>query len=179
MIDRSSLSPLSLHVLLCCVIIIIIIIITIIIIYSFTVFHISVGWWSSTGVWVTASLLKFPRLFSEFWPFSIMLSFRWSPLNRQLLSPPVPLIILYLLYKKHHRTTLADCFSLEFEWQQVSRTLLSILVDLNIAVVWTVSTRPLIFKSSSSCTKPLVTVPRAQITNVSPIYSCATVIFIP
>ena len=36
------------------------------------VFHISVSWGSSTGVWVTASLLKSPGLFSIFWPFSIM-----------------------------------------------------------------------------------------------------------
>ena len=47
---------------------------------------------------------------------------------------------------------------------QVSRTLLSILADLNNAVVWMVSTRPLISKSFSSCTNPLVTVPRALIT---------------
>ena len=37
------------------------------------VFHISVSWWFFTGVWVTASLLKSPRLFSLFWLFSIML----------------------------------------------------------------------------------------------------------
>ena len=36
------------------------------------VFHISVSWWFFTGVWVTASLLKSPGLFSVFWPFSIM-----------------------------------------------------------------------------------------------------------
>ena len=47
---------------------------------------------------------------------------------------------------------------------QVSRTLLSILADLNNAVVWVFSTRPLIFKSSSLCTNPLVTVPRTPIT---------------
>ena len=35
------------------------------------VFHIS--WWFFTGVWVTASLLKSPGLFSVFWPFSIVL----------------------------------------------------------------------------------------------------------
>ena len=47
---------------------------------------------------------------------------------------------------------------------QVSRTLLSILADFNNAVVWMVSTRPLISKSSCPCTRPLVTVLRAPIT---------------
>ena len=42
---------------------------------------------------------------------------------------------------------------------QVSRTLLSILADLNNAVVWMVSTHSLISKSSSPFTYPLVTVP--------------------
>ena len=57
-------------------------------------FHISVSRWFFTGVWVTASLLKSPELFLIFWPFSIMLSFGWSPLVRQLPSPLVPLAIL-------------------------------------------------------------------------------------
>ena len=57
--------------------------------------------------------------------------------------------------------SLSDCKS-----SQGSRTLLNILVDLNNAVVWMVSTRPLIFKSSSPCTNPLVIVPRATITIV-------------
>ena len=47
-------------------------------------FHISVSWWSFTGDWVTASLLKSPGLFSVFWLFSIMLLLGWSPLGRQL-----------------------------------------------------------------------------------------------
>ena len=50
----------------------------IIIIYTFRVF--SISWWFFTGVWVTASLLKSPGLFSVFWPSSIVLSFGWSPL---------------------------------------------------------------------------------------------------
>ena len=41
-------------------------------IYSLRVFHISVSWWSFTGVWVTASLLRSPGLFSILWLFSIM-----------------------------------------------------------------------------------------------------------
>ena len=47
---------------------------------------------------------------------------------------------------------------------QVFRTLLSILAILNNALVWTISTRPVIFKSSSLCNNPFVTVPRAPIT---------------
>ena len=42
---------------------------------------------------------------------------------------------------------------------QVSRTLLSILAVFNNVVVWMVSTRALISKSSSPFNNPLVTVP--------------------
>ena len=56
--------------------------------------------------------------------------------------------------------TLSDSKSL-----QVCRTLLSILIDQNNnAVVWMVSTLPVISKSVSPCTNPFVTVPRAAIT---------------
>ena len=47
---------------------------------------------------------------------------------------------------------------------QVTRTLLSIPADLDNVIVWMMSTRPFISKSSSSCTNPLLTVPSAQIT---------------
>ena len=47
---------------------------------------------------------------------------------------------------------------------QVSRTLLSVLVVLNNAVVWMVSTRPPTSKSSSPFNCPIVTVPNAPIT---------------
>ena len=40
----------------------------------------------------------------------------------------------------------------------------SIIVGLNNAVVWIVTTRPLISKSSRPCTNPLMTIPRAPIT---------------
>ena len=49
-------------------------------------------------------------------------------------------------------------------YPHVSRTLFSNLADLNNTVVWIVSTRPLISKSSSPCTNPLLTVLRAPIT---------------
>ena len=54
-----------------------------------------------TGGSVTVSLLKSPSLFSIFRLSSIMLSFGWSPLVRQLLNPTGPLIILQSLCQKH------------------------------------------------------------------------------
>ena len=50
------------------------------------------------------------------------------------------------------------------KFPQVSRTLLSILADLNNSVVWMVSTRPLTSKSSCPSAHLLVTVPRVPIT---------------
>ena len=47
---------------------------------------------------------------------------------------------------------------------QISRTILCILADPNNAVVWIVSTLPLISEFCSPCTSPLVTVPSAPIT---------------
>ena len=47
---------------------------------------------------------------------------------------------------------------------QVTRTLLSILADLNKAVLWMVSTCSFISKSFSSCINPFVTVPITRIT---------------
>ena len=54
-------------------------------------------------------------------------------------------------------------WSLSDKSPQVSRTLLSILADFNNDVVWIVSTRLLISKSSSPFTNPLVTVPSTPI----------------
>ena len=48
---------------------------------------------------------------------------------------------------------------------QVSRTLLSILAVLSNVVVWVVSTHPPTSKSTSPFNNPLVTVPKAPITN--------------
>ena len=48
------------------------------------------------------------------------------------------------------------------KFHQVSRTLLSILDDLNKAVVWIFFTRSLISRFSRPCTNPLMTLPSAQ-----------------
>ena len=62
--------------------------------YSLRVFHISISRWFFSGVWVTTSLLKSSGFFSVFWVFSIMLTFGWSSLVRQLPSHPGPTVIL-------------------------------------------------------------------------------------
>ena len=72
----------------------------------------------------------------------------------------------HLLFENfsHQRQLMVFHWSLSNSWSpQVSRTLLSILVVLNNVVVWMVSTHPFIFKSSSPCTNPLVTVSKATI----------------
>ena len=53
-------------------------------------FLISFSWWSFTGVWVTASLLKSLELFSIFWLFSIISPTSKSscPLNNPLVTVP-------------------------------------------------------------------------------------------
>ena len=73
----------------------------------------------------------------------------------------------YLLLESfsHHRYLMVFHWSLsDSQSPQVSRTLLSIVADLNNAVVWIVSTRPVISKSSSPFTNPLVTVLRVPVT---------------
>ena len=59
---------------------------------------------------------------------------------------------------------LADSLSLEYHWQQVSRTRLSIVANLENTVVWMDSNRPPIFNSSSLLSKPLCTVQSVPIT---------------
>ena len=94
------------------------------------VFHISVSWWSFTGDWVTASLLKFPGLFSVFWPFSIMLLFGWSPLGRQLLNLPgslftvpkapitIGIIVTFMFYSSFQFSSKVKVFISLFKFYQ-------------------------------------------------------------
>ena len=63
------------------------------------VFHASVSRWFFIGVWVTASLLMPPGLFTVFWPISEMLYFGWSALVLLFPSPPVPESILWWLHR--------------------------------------------------------------------------------
>ena len=61
---------------------------------------------------------------------------------------------------------------------QVSRILLGILADLNNAVVWMVSTRPVFSKSSSPSIDPLVNVPSARITiGITVTFICHSLFF--
>ena len=59
-----------------------------------------------------------------------------------------------------------DWYLSDKKFLHVSRILLSILTDLNNAVVWMMSTYPLTSKSSSHFTKSLGIVPSAPITNL-------------
>ena len=74
------------------------------------------------------------------------------------------IIIIIIIHWIFFIPVLAGGFSLECEWQQVSRTLLSIMADLRNAVVRMVSTCPLNSKSSSIFIKSLRIVLSAPIT---------------
>ena len=85
-------------------------------------------------------------------------------LVRLIFRDGIWVIIIIIHSLELFTSALADGFSLESEWQQVSRTLLRILAVLNNAAVWMVSTRPPTSKSSSPFSNPLVTVPNAPMT---------------
>ena len=77
-------------------------------------------------------------------------------------SSPLPLLFSSF---SHQRLPMVSNWSLsDYKSPQVSRIFRSTVADLNKAVVWMVTTRPLISKSPSPCTNLLVTVPSVPIT---------------
>ena len=90
-------------------------------------------------------------------PMTITITPRSLVLLLIIVSSCIDTVDYYLLILLFH--SLADGFTLEFEWQQVffdSKTLFRIVADLNDAVVWMVS--------SSPCINPSVTVQSARFT---------------
>ena len=77
---------------------------------SLRVFPIRLSWWSFTRVWVTASLLKSLGFFSVFWPISVIIII-------------IIIIIIILIIWEIFTSALADSFSQESGWQQVSSSL--------------------------------------------------------
>ena len=85
-------------------------------------------------------------------------------------------IVIILLQASFFTPALADDLSLMYEWQQVSRTLLKILVGLNNAVVLMVS----ISNSTSPLTKSLGIVPsiyQLQLVSPSPYHRSIVCLF--
>ena len=113
--------------------------------------------------------------------FKFLTHFRESPYRPCCVSSYTPavlicytpamlsLLISLLFYSfqtfSHQHQPMASHWNLNgSKSPQVSRTFLSFLVDLNNAVVWMVSTRPLMSTSSRSCNNPVVTIPSELIT---------------
>ena len=98
------------------------------------VFHTNVSRWSSTGVWLTPSLLKSPGLFSVFWQILIKLSFRWSSLILWFPSSPFPLSILWWLARCRYLSFFSLSFSFTL-WSVVRLILFYCWQSLDL-VVW-------------------------------------------
>ena len=100
-------------------------------------------------------------------------SFLHSLIMQCLISVTILLLLFSLESFSHQRKLMVFHWGLsESKPLQVSRTLLNILADLNNALVWIVSTHPLISKSPSLYINPLVTVP------ISPVLNSFTVTFL-
>ena len=72
--------------------------------------------------------------------------------------------IIVIVFSHQLPLMVFHCSLSDSKFPQISRTLLSILVVLNNAVVWIVSTRPPTSNSSSPFNNPLITEPKAPIT---------------
>ena len=102
--------------------------------------------------------------------FPLTIKMEWSIIyqrRRQGITIKHILQVLFFTFDSfsHQRLPMVFYLSLsDNKSPQVSRTLLSILVDLNNAAVWLLSIRSLISKSSIPFSNPMVSVPRAPIT---------------
>ena len=161
----SSLSPHSLPLLFCCVLFILAFIWLVLMALFCAVIRRD-----------SVSLLKFPFL-------SHVQVLSCEMFISRLKCPLLLLLLLLLLLCSFQSFSSinADGLPLESQWLQVSsisRTHVSILADLNNAVVWMVSTRPLIYKSSSPCTKSFGDYQVHQLQLVSPSLSSTIVFFV-
>ena len=77
----------------------------------FWVFRPIVSWWLSTGVLVTASLLKSQGFSLLFWPILIMQSFGCFPLVVLFPNRPVHLSIICWLYRAYRLPLVSPSFS--------------------------------------------------------------------
>ena len=86
--------------------------------------------------------------------FLMMMNYLFQSHRRLNVSSIVEILSLKVMYYHYYITPYellipawADCLSMEFEWQQVTRILLDILNNLNHPVVWIILILPLIFNS--------------------------------
>ena len=106
---------------------------------SLTVFLTSISWWSFSGVWVSASLLKFPRFFSVFWLILTVLSFEWSPLIFLFPILPVSSTILYQTHRLQLLSPSPSSSMFFFSFQARSRYLSLFSPSFNFTL-WSVGT---------------------------------------
>ena len=116
------------------------------------ILHKSVSWSSFTGVWVTASFLWSPGLFSVFLPISTKPQLGWSG---NVLRFPAPfsllsIIIIFIMIQIFYKSVSWSSFT-GVGWQQVFSGLqdsfFSNLADLNYATAWMVWACPPISSS--------------------------------
>ena len=127
------------------------------------VFHLSSNGWLFTGIWVTANLLRFLiigcLLLLSYYYFYL---YFFLVIITNIIVFEISLLLFASWESFSHQLTLTHRCLSYCKSPQVTRTLLSILADLNNSVVWLVSGYPLISRYSSSFINLLEIVPSAQ-----------------